>query len=93
MNNPTYEKQIREAWAFLRTHNSSIHDDVLDFMRDAALEKLQALPEPWLGRQGWVWECNECGSQEYSSSLQEADLEYLSCSKCGGNEFHKEAPR
>jgi hypothetical protein len=36
------------------------------------------------------WVCNECGSREYSSSLSEADLEWLACGGCGGNEFHLE---
>ena len=37
------------------------------------------------------WVCNECGAQEFTSALSEADLDYLACSTCGGNEFHKEA--
>ena len=39
----------------------------------------------------WAWACNECGTQEFTSALSEADLDYLACSTCGGNEFHKEA--
>jgi hypothetical protein len=37
----------------------------------------------------WSWQCNECGSNEFSSSVSEHDLESLSCTNCGGNEFHK----
>jgi len=39
----------------------------------------------------WAWACNECGAQEFTSALSEADLDYLACANCGGNEFHKEA--
>lgn len=35
------ETAIREAYIFLRQHNTSIPDEVLDFIKDAALEKLQ----------------------------------------------------
>ena len=31
------EKQIIEAWAFLRTENMSLPDEVIDFIRDASL--------------------------------------------------------
>jgi hypothetical protein len=41
--------------------------------------------------QKWSWVCNECGAQEFTSALSEADLEYLACAGCGCNEFHKEA--
>ena len=37
------------------------------------------------------WICNECGAQEFTAALSEADLDYLACSNCGGDEFHKEA--
>jgi hypothetical protein len=40
---------------------------------------------------GWVWACNECGSQEFTSILSEADLKHLACAGCGCDEFHKEA--
>jgi Zn finger protein HypA/HybF involved in hydrogenase expression len=39
----------------------------------------------------WSWQCNECGSNEFTSSVSEDDLEYLSCTGCGGTEFHKES--
>jgi DNA-directed RNA polymerase subunit RPC12/RpoP len=48
----------------------------------------EALAQP---AQEWSWVCNECGAKEFTSALSEADLEYLACSGCGGNEFHKEA--
>lgn len=31
------EKQIIEAWAFLRTENMSLPDEVIDFVKDASL--------------------------------------------------------
>lgn len=31
------EKQIIEAWAFLRTENMSLPDEVIDFIKDASL--------------------------------------------------------
>ncbi|CAB4180232.1 hypothetical protein UFOVP1040_37 [uncultured Caudovirales phage] len=39
-----------------------------------------------------VWECNECGFQEYTLAYSEADLDRLACSSCGANEWHKAAP-
>lgn len=33
--------EILEAWVFLRKYNSSISDDALDFIKDAAYEKLE----------------------------------------------------
>jgi hypothetical protein len=38
----------------------------------------------------WYWECNECGSREFTSSVSEEDLDYMACTSCGCNEFHKE---
>jgi len=40
----------------------------------------------------WSWECNECGSNEFSGGISEDDLENLACSNCGANEFHKSLP-
>lgn len=36
------KKDILDAYAFLRTKNQSIPDEVLDFIKDASLEKLKA---------------------------------------------------
>jgi len=55
--------------------------------KKAAQDKL-AQPEQEFNR---TWVCNECGSQQFTSAICEADLDYLACSNCGGNEFHKEA--
>jgi DNA-directed RNA polymerase subunit RPC12/RpoP len=37
-----------------------------------------------------AWECNECGSHEFSGAVSEEDIEdeQLSCTSCGGREFH-----
>jgi hypothetical protein len=35
------EKMIRDAWARIRTIDNTIPDDVLDFMKDAAIEKIK----------------------------------------------------
>lgn len=39
----------------------------------------------------FVWQCNECGSNEYTSAVSEHDVHtFLACGSCGGDEFHKE---
>lgn len=40
------EREIREAYAFLRTNNMSIPSDILDFMLDASLKKLNETENP-----------------------------------------------
>lgn len=37
------EKMIRDAYCKIRTIDHTIPDDVLDFMKDAAIEKLNSL--------------------------------------------------
>lgn len=37
----------------------------------------------------YVWECNECGSQEYTMTINEDDVHRLKCGSCGSSEFHK----
>lgn len=69
--------------------------------RDMAQDKItdeQGRPMTYWGgkaqpaqNSNWAWACNECGAQEFTSALSEADLDYLACANCGGNEFHKEA--
>ncbi len=39
------EKEIREAYIFLREKNHTIPSDTLQFMLDASLEKVKSLPE------------------------------------------------
>jgi len=62
---------------------ATAHTDAL-----AILEKALAQPEQ---EPNWAWTCNECGAQEFTLALCKADLDYLACSGCGSNEFHKEA--
>lgn len=40
-----------------------------------------------------VWECNECGAQEYSGGVSYDDIHKLACSDCGCNEWHLDVPR
>lgn len=40
------KKEIIEAWTFLRRMNNTVPDETLDFMRDAALEKLNLVSIP-----------------------------------------------
>lgn len=37
----------------------------------------------------FLWECNKCGSQEYTMSVSCDDVQDLGCGNCGGNEWHK----
>ena len=39
----------------------------------------------------YAWQCNECGSNELSSTVGEDQLQYFACGRCGCNEFHKVA--
>lgn len=36
------------------------------------------------------WECNECGFKDYTDAISEDEIHsgLLSCSNCGGDEFH-----
>ncbi|HBF39662.1 MAG TPA: hypothetical protein DDW50_20400 [Firmicutes bacterium] len=43
MNGQLNRKDIIEAWKFLRDHNDIISEETTDFIRDAALEKLNEL--------------------------------------------------
>jgi len=35
------KRQVREAWKFLRLKNSSVPNEIIDLMRDAALEVIE----------------------------------------------------
>lgn len=37
----------------------------------------------------YCWECNECGSQEYTMCVSESDVHELGCGHCGSSEWHK----
>jgi hypothetical protein len=45
MNGLINRKTIMEAWTFLREKNNAIPSETLDFIRDAALEKLKDLED------------------------------------------------
>jgi len=34
-------KEVRDAWAWVRKNNQSIPDDILDLMKDSAIEKIE----------------------------------------------------
>jgi hypothetical protein len=40
-----------------------------------------------------AWECNECGSKEYSLAVSEEEVNQFGCSNCGGLEWHKVQPQ
>ena len=61
-----------------------------DLRAEIAKLKAQLAPQP-AQKPNRAWTCNECGAQEFTAALSEADLNYLACSNCGGDEFHKEA--
>jgi predicted nucleic acid-binding Zn ribbon protein len=37
----------------------------------------------------YAWECNECGSQEYTMCVSYEDACWMGCAGCGADEFHK----
>lgn len=41
----------------------------------------------------YLWECNQCGSQEYTMCVSEVDVQELGCGACGGDEWHKAEER
>lgn len=72
-------------------------DDVIEAMpgneywvngkRDA--ESIIADIDAALRTKEFAWECNECGSQEYTMSVSEDDVNMLGCGNCGACEWHK----
>ena len=48
-------------------------------------------PLPLRGGPQNAWQCNECGSDEFTGAVSEQDLKDLTCTACGANEFHKVA--
>jgi hypothetical protein len=57
------EREIREAYAFLRTNNMSIPSDILDFMLDASLKKLNEFDTIPLPRESTEELLNESAEQ------------------------------
>lgn len=35
-----------------------------------------------------AWQCNECGSNEFTGSVSHDDACNMDCGQCGGDEFH-----
>jgi len=56
------EKEIREAYTFLREKNMSVPSETLQFMLDASLEKLQS--------QLTVPNVSECGANKIHKALE-----------------------
>lgn len=69
--------------------------EITDKELERSIRQALAAPAPQGERscETWCWECNECGSQEFTASVNEEDLDYCACSACGGVEFHKANPR
>ncbi|MFA6204507.1 MAG: hypothetical protein WC710_15115 [Gallionella sp.] len=42
------------------------------------------------GPADFSWQCNECGSDELTSSISEDDLDWFACTNCGCPDFHRE---
>jgi hypothetical protein len=56
----------------------------------ARLEKALAAAQPApIQERDWSWECNECGSKEFTSSVSDEDMDFLCCPSCGCDELHK----
>ena len=48
------------------------------------------LPEAPHVKRSQHWECNECGGSDWTDAISEYEIEneLVSCSMCGGTEFH-----
>lgn len=66
------DKYIWEAWKFLREKNSSIPDETIDFIRDAALKELYRL------------KFKKCPNCDFDTHIvdNEIDGHYIACNKC-----------
>jgi len=68
------EKEVREAYVFLREKNNTIPSETLDFMLDASLEKIKRLNNDCLHNKiQYIVElnsdlCLKCGTIIYSES-------------------------
>lgn len=97
MLNPVEIKALSALQGVLRAYkyygaralrDFEVKEEVYSLVRRAIRTlKAKAATEP--EEDDWSWQCNECDSVEYSSSVSEDDLENLSCGNCGANEFHK----
>jgi ribosomal protein S27AE len=69
---------------FLRISELQVLQEMLEAAVNAGANKIAKLTDA-----DWSRQCNECGSNEYTSSVSGDDLDSLSCGNCGSNEFHK----
>ena len=82
-------------WSWLSFKNDGVN---IEISKDIVLQLYQEMVDSGDRRievqkakgQDFMWICNECGSAELSSNVSEDDLEYIACTNCGCNEFHKE---
>ena len=85
------QDKLKEAVENLLTHvvsNGDSHRSTclphdIKMVREAMGEKAKE----------YAWECNECGSQEYTMAVSESDVQSLGCGNCGGDEWHKAEAR
>lgn len=54
------EKEVREAYLFLRNNNHTVPSETLQFMLDASLEKLKALSIFGVGKQSELLKTFDC---------------------------------
>ena len=72
------EKMIKDAYCKIRTIDQTIPDDVLDFMKDAAIEKLNNIKYKDLLETSGSDMCEDCGSNEI---LYYTNIGHF-CSRC-----------
>ena len=72
------KEDIHKAWRFLREHNHDIPDETLDFIRDAALEKLSnycdGTNHKWNQEGFYTRKCRGCGITQFYSWGQWLDI-------------------
>lgn len=83
------EKLILEAWKFLRDKNSSVPDETIDFMRDAALEKLEQVKEEYNPEFGDNKLCI-CGHPYYRHFDPYEDMYPVGCKYCNCHKFEQQ---
>ncbi len=93
--NPRDAQCFGETWNYFEVEHCRAHPGIVfrvDGPTGAGMKFVQVAPALALPSttDDKGWECNECGSKEYTGSVSEEDIESgnLSCSSCGGCEFH-----
>lgn len=92
------EKMIIDAYCRIRTIDQSIPDDVLDFMKNAAIEKLHQmqhdakLPVTGNSFNDFDAECNECDWKGNKEDMADVIDEYgefeTVCPECGSSNVY-----